>query len=625
MKGKLILVLCLLLLLSCLSYAAFSQIEPKASSSLPVHNLDTGLNYTTIQEAIDASETANGHTIKADAGTYYEHLLIDKSITLVGEDSNTTIIDGNETGTIIEIMTDHVSILDLTARNAGPNSYPLVYDACVNALDVHDIDVENSVFLNAGRGIAIGRSFSVNINNNTIMNMVSNGINARPYGIDVGDWQVPGVNRNITLSNNLIRYVNGSGINLDGDSENCTIANNTVEDCSRGIDLLPNIDTYIVPTNNLVDGNALANNTVNMIIMGALGHSQEYYTNTFRRNSLTNKQGSNLIVWGYELAAFMQDIDSSNVANGKEIDYLTNCSNSEIDLSNHLDAGYLTLVNCTNATVRDFDFVGNRDGLLLAGTTNCTLTNMTLGNDQPYVYGANASQPTYGLTFFESSNDTVENCKFCNDTCGIVLYHSARSLFRHNYFVNNYQSVFSESSTDVWDDGVEGNYWSDYNGTDLYSGPYQNQTGSDGIGDTPYVIDASNNDSRPLMGTFSSFGTQLGNVCTVSNSTISDFQFNGTAITFDAVGENGTTGFCRICIPTVLINGTCRVFVNGTEVPYTLLPESNSTQSYLYFTFHHSTQEVTIPEFPSFLILPLFLIATLLTAITYKKRPTRTT
>jgi hypothetical protein len=59
----------------------------------------------------------------------------------------------------------------------------------------------------------------------------------------------------------------------------------------------------------------------------------------------------------------------------------------------------------------------------------------------------------------------------------------------------------SHGSVNVWDDGFPsgGNYWSDYAGIDLYSGPYQNETGSDGIGDTPYVIDENNIDHYPLM------------------------------------------------------------------------------------------------------------------------------
>ena len=61
--------------------------------------------------------------------------------------------------------------------------------------------------------------------------------------------------------------------------------------------------------------------------------------------------------------------------------------------------------------------------------------------------------------------------------------------------------IYPTGYANVWDNGYPsgGNYWSDYAGEDLYSGPYQNETGSDGIGDMPYVIDESNTDNYPLM------------------------------------------------------------------------------------------------------------------------------
>ncbi len=79
----------------------------------------------------------------------------------------------------------------------------------------------------------------------------------------------------------------------------------------------------------------------------------------------------------------------------------------------------------------------------------------------------------------------------------------------HNCFMYNtiqaYAGDPSFPSKSRWDDGYPtgGNYWSDYNGTDSYSGPYQNETGSDGIGDTPYIIVFwvrwNNTDYYPLM------------------------------------------------------------------------------------------------------------------------------
>jgi hypothetical protein len=67
--------------------------------------------------------------------------------------------------------------------------------------------------------------------------------------------------------------------------------------------------------------------------------------------------------------------------------------------------------------------------------------------------------------------------------------------------VGNAIQIDSYDSANTWDDGYPsgGNYWSDYNGTDLFNGLNQNETGSDGIGDTSYVIDAANQDRYPLM------------------------------------------------------------------------------------------------------------------------------
>jgi len=49
-----------------------------------IHNLDTGLDYLTIQAAIDAPETLNGHTIFVENGTYSENVSVTKSIILMG-------------------------------------------------------------------------------------------------------------------------------------------------------------------------------------------------------------------------------------------------------------------------------------------------------------------------------------------------------------------------------------------------------------------------------------------------------------------------------------------------------------------------------------------------------------
>jgi uncharacterized protein YukE len=481
-------------------------------------------DYPTIQAAINA--LAEGDTVFVRNGTYYEHVTINKSIMLVGEDSNTTIIDGNGTGPIIDIGANYVTISNFTIRNAGTGlyssgPYPPV---CVNGgrTPIHDVNVESNVLLNATWGILFVGASSLNISNNTISNIVMYAID---WGARYGEQ-----NRNVTISNNLIYDCETFGINIDGDSQYNSIVNNTVENGFCGIDLGSNYGTLIVPSNNLVDGNNLSNNSaMNLLVESMQGSSQDSYTNTFRRNNLTNPQYHNLVIWGYNLGSFIQDIDSSNTINNKRIYYLTNTSNAEVGPDNYPQAGYLALVNCTNVTAEDFDFSGNNDGLLLASSSNCTLTNMTLANNNlpvlfPIFAGSGAYPYNYGgFNLFESYNDTIVNSNFYNNSYGVGLYHSDLNLFYHNSFVDNDRNVVSDYdnpfsnvssgylSTNFWDDGYPsgGNYWSDYNGTDLKSGQYQNVTGSNGIGDTPYIIDANNTDMYPLMTPFSSETGQI--------------------------------------------------------------------------------------------------------------------
>lgn len=84
---------------------------------------------------------------------------------------------------------------------------------------------------------------------------------------------------------------------------------------------------------------------------------------------------------------------------------------------------------------------------------------------------------------------------FCNEYGSI----GTNNTFYHNMFVNNSVNVkfynnFSISGN-FWDKGVQGNYWSDYDGSD---------TNNDGVGDTPYVINSRNIDSYPLISPFDS-------------------------------------------------------------------------------------------------------------------------
>jgi parallel beta-helix repeat protein len=108
------------------------------------------------------------------------------------------------------------------------------------------------------------------------------------------------------------------------------------------------------------------------------------------------------------------------------------------------------------------------------------------------------------LQDFASYNSIVGNDFVNTSKYGVYVSFSCydNQVF-HNDFVNNTVQAYVDptSSGNVWDNGYPsgGNYWSDYKGVDKFSGPYQNEPGSDGIGDTPYVFYANSKDNYPLM------------------------------------------------------------------------------------------------------------------------------
>jgi len=110
----------------------------------------------------------------------------------------------------------------------------------------------------------------------------------------------------------------------------------------------------------------------------------------------------------------------------------------------------------------------------------------------------------YGVALnWSASSNIVSGNNIANNYLGIWFWHSSNNRIYHNNFIDNTQQVafYSSGYTNLWGEGYPsgGNFWSDYNPPDLYSGPYQNETGSDGIGDVSYVMDKNNIDRYPLI------------------------------------------------------------------------------------------------------------------------------
>jgi parallel beta-helix repeat protein len=119
---------------------------------------------------------------------------------------------------------------------------------------------------------------------------------------------------------------------------------------------------------------------------------------------------------------------------------------------------------------------------------------------------------TVGIRFFFANLNEVFLNNITDNDVGTAFEYSQSNILYSNNFINNAQQAStSVGYANVWDRGYPngGNYWSDYGGVDLYHGPSQNVTGSDGIGDNPYIIEESDIDHYPLMNAIPEFPSFL--------------------------------------------------------------------------------------------------------------------
>jgi parallel beta-helix repeat protein len=150
--------------------------------------------------------------------------------------------------------------------------------------------------------------------------------------------------------------------------------------------------------------------------------------------------------------------------------------------------------------------LGNKDvhGLVVK---NLNIKNFSIGmyiyTENNTVTGNAVSDNIVGILLSGCNNDITRNYIAQNDM-GIFFGVNTPGdepiniTLTHNSFVDNVahfsgcfcQDYNTTEPMHTWDDGGEGNFWSDYNGTD---------SNDDGVGDTPYVIDVQNQDRYPLM------------------------------------------------------------------------------------------------------------------------------
>jgi parallel beta-helix repeat protein len=416
---------------------------------------------------------------------------------------------------------------------------------------IHDIDTSNTVngepiqYLVNEDGIVIDSTWNIGylglvdctnivVKDLTLNNYNGQGIllaysaNSRVEDVNISNNCYYGImlshSCNIGLTNN-VAFNNGNGIELDY-SSSCTLINNTAS----------NNDLYGIllhdSNDNILQGNMASGNTLGIYL-------DDSPNNTLADNTMLGNE-RNFGVMGGQLADFIQNIDISNTANGKPVQYLVNRKDLVID--SNWDVGYLGVVDCKNIVIEGLSLSNNEQGVLLAyssdsriesttaqnnwhglvliGSSNNTLSNNlfldnyghgielcssnhnVLINNICSNNGIGAFSNGSGIDLLECYSNTLNGNILSNNDRGVCLSYSDNNSIYLNNFVDNTYNVISQGSNNAYNSPEEitynynantytnylGNYWGDYMGSDA---------NGDGIGDTPYPID-SDADNYPL-------------------------------------------------------------------------------------------------------------------------------
>jgi len=176
----------------------------------------------------------------------------------------------------------------------------------------------------------------------------------------------------------------------------------------------------------------------------------------------------------------------------------------------------VTITDTSKVTITNIIMTNYEKAILIENSSDCTIYNNIMYNmdySGTAIESDNAANNLIYNNILQDNNIAIDltesstsNIIYANtisgNEIGIDMSNSNENIIYHNNFVDNNFQAISNPSSNTWDNGAEGNYWSDYE--DRY--PNATELDGSGIWDTPYEINENNVDRYPLMRPFSGIG-----------------------------------------------------------------------------------------------------------------------
>ena len=511
-----------------------------------VHNINTGESFHTIQAAIDDSDTKDGHTVRVDAGIYYEQVILSKQLSLIGTDFPE--VNARDSGSAIKVIMDGCLVDGFGVTGSG--------HAAGISVESDNNFIRNITASNNHDGIYLDSSSNNTLTNNTMSGNTYNfGVYGRNlthyihnidttnlvdektvyYWVDRENQQVPNdagfvgiINCTNIAVNDLILSNNDYGVLL-AFSKNSRIENVTVSSNDDGIYLFSSSNNLITnniasnsrgsgiylssSSNNSITNNIASNNwgggiylssssnstIMNNIVSNNAGGIRLFYSssNTLTGNAANSNYEYGVLVEYSSNNTIVNNSASNNEWFGNCLFYSCNNTLTNNNASNNDNGIYLFYSN-SNMIMNSNANSNTYHGIHLEYSSNNMLTDNNAKSNKKYgirlsylsndntITNNNASNNYYGIYLDSSSNNTITNNNAnLNNRYGIHLcFSSNNNIYLNNFIDNTDDNVYSYDSTNIWNSTEKISYV--YNGSTYknYLGNYwSDYNGSDADGD----------------------------------------------------------------------------------------------------------------------------------------------
>lgn len=269
-----------------------------------------------------------------------------------------------------------------------------------------------------------------------------------------------------TIKGNSVRNPAGYGIGFSYSNNNSLSNNNASGNGSYGI-------YFSYSTGNMLSNNTANQNSAYGIYLSISGSS------TLRNNVMSGNKYNFAVYNPTTFSELVNDIDKSNLVDGKSIYYLIGASNVIIGSSSN--AGVVYCMNCNNVTVKDSNLAHNWAGIYLYNSTNTLIQNTKVA----YTY--------YGIYFYRSSgnNQIIGSNVSSSEGYGIFLYYSDNNRISStsvNQSINGPGISLQYSNSNTVSNCTANSNW---HGISLTNSNNNNITGNTFCSNTYYDITAS--------------------------------------------------------------------------------------------------------------------------------------